>query len=102
MAPPCTNKEDKTNYAHSHRQLKVLFIHKGVWELVQGFERKPSALRNLKMDWGSGGCIPERATRLGRNEIGRPSLFDQDIFGCPHLDKCSQSVEDLYAPELVI
>lgn len=44
MAPPCTTKEDKlngSNYSYWKLQLKVWFIHKGLWELMQGFEKKP-------------------------------------------------------------
>ena len=44
MSPPCTGKDDKltgANYDHWKLLMRVWFISKGFWEIVQGTEKQP-------------------------------------------------------------
>ena len=77
MAPPCTNKEDMlngTNYAHWRLQLKVWFIHTGLWKLVQGFEKKLEWPRTLRSGPWIRRMHSRRIFRIGMNEIQRHTL----------------------------
>ena len=92
MAPPCPSKDDKladgSNFAHWRLTMTLWFKKKGLWEIVDGTEKKPERLASSSKN---------RWSQFMEDEFLK-SAVDWDIQNMKALSAIAQSLTKEVSP----